>query len=142
MPRELFELQVDLSYIFNLSLLNNPYFSGLFKAVILFSVILNEVKNLSNLTKRLEIDSSLHCVPLRMTIIRRFHSATTYFYVLIILFKSESTIRYQPSTNINNSTLSGSDINCGGNKNIPSDIKILDITMSKTKNGMKIRNPI
>ncbi len=55
---------------------------------------------------------------------------------------SELTIKYQPSTRINNSTFTGREIICGGNNIIPSDMRILAIIMSIIKKGMKMMNPI
>ncbi len=45
-------------------------------------------------------------------------------------------IKFQPSTNINNSILKGKEIITGGNIIIPIDINVLDTTISITRNGI------
>ena len=54
----------------------------------------------------------------------------------------EADIIDQPSTKTNSSNLKGSEINIGESIIIPSDISIEEITMSITKNGKNMRNPI
>ena len=48
----------------------------------------------------------------------------------------------QPSTSTNNSSLKGNDISMGDNIIIPSDINIEAMTISITRKGRKIKNPI
>jgi uncharacterized Zn ribbon protein len=55
---------------------------------------------------------------------------------------SEAAVIDHPSTSTNNSSLKGSEMSIGDSIIIPRDIRIDEITMSITKNGRKIKNPI
>src|SRR2546430_16594927 len=50
--------------------------------------------------------------------------------------------RPQPLTSTNSSILNGSDTVTGGSIIMPSDISDADTTMSMTRNGMKMTNPM
>ena len=50
--------------------------------------------------------------------------------------------KFQPSTKTNNSNLNGSEIITGGSIIIPMDNKMLATTISMTRKGRKIKNPI
>jgi hypothetical protein len=52
------------------------------------------------------------------------------------------TIRFHPSTIMNNNSLKGRDMDTGGSMNIPIDISMLETTISITIKGIKIRKPI
>ena len=47
-----------------------------------------------------------------------------------------------PTTNTNSNNLNGKEINIGDNIIIPRDIRMDAITISITRNGKKIKNPI
>ena len=55
---------------------------------------------------------------------------------------SEPIVIAHPSTRTNSKSLNGKEISIGESIIIPSDIKIEAITISITKNGKNIRNPI
>ena len=54
----------------------------------------------------------------------------------------ERTIRCQPSTNTKSNILKGMETIIGGSIIIPIDIKVTETTISITKNGMYITNPM
>ncbi len=58
------------------------------------------------------------------------------------LAASEPISRFQPSASTNSISLNGNATNTGDNIIMPSDINTLATTMSITRNGMKIMNPI
>src|SRR5262245_60122444 len=58
------------------------------------------------------------------------------------LSTSDLTIRCQPSTITNSSSLNGSEIITGGSISMPIDIRVLETTMSMIRNGTKTRKPI
>jgi hypothetical protein len=51
-------------------------------------------------------------------------------------------IKCQPSTMTNNISFSGNEITTGGRVIILIDVKTEETTMSRTKNGSAMRNPI
>src|SRR5947209_1152681 len=55
---------------------------------------------------------------------------------------SPRVIRYQPSTRTNSNILNGSEMVVGDSICIPSAIRMFDTTISITRNGMKMMNPI
>ena len=58
------------------------------------------------------------------------------------LCRSDLTTKYHPSTSTNNNILNGNEIITGGSIIIPIDISTLATTISITKKGIKIINPI
>ena len=56
--------------------------------------------------------------------------------------ESEPMVIAQPSTNTNNNNLKGREINIGDSIIMPKDIRMDAITISITRKGRKIKNPI
>src|SRR5581483_234093 len=58
------------------------------------------------------------------------------------LVTRDLTMRYQPSTMTNSSSLKGSEISAGGSMIMPIEMSVLATTMSMIRKGMKMKKPI
>ncbi len=66
----------------------------------------------------------------------------TRFLQVTKLAASEPISKFQPSASTNSMSLNGNATSTGDSIIMPKDIRMLDTTMSMTRKGMKIMNPI